>query len=347
MTPGNSRILNLFEGTEEGRVIRSDRQMTTPEAARPEEQNPAYEGRPTFSSSCFSVKMRGAESGRRQGGGALEPRGEMRGVTKAQGISDLFHRQTIRHERRFRMIKPPPLQPSLRSETKARSKQITRAAFTESRLLGERDQPQRLIQRPIVQSPEQTLESWVFGALRPRRLNTEPLQSTEVNAKPLTKRALVRAPSSKRPHGRRAGFLEGNLPPATMHSAEERTRGFAQSLRIGTGHRDIQSVLEERSPPGHQAAQSHRKQARTGREPLAAVARRGKETLAWPDSDDSTCDLHTSQTTIHPKPTRRNRDFARPNLSTRHIAIIHPEPLELKALPDGAWNRKLSHAVLD
>jgi hypothetical protein len=27
--------------------------------------------------------------------------------------------------------------------------------------------------------------------------------------------------------------------------------------------------------------------------------------------------------------------------------MINPEPLELKALPDGAWNRKLSHVVLD
>ena len=150
--------------------------------------------------------MRGAERGRRQGGGAFEPRGKMWGVTETQGTRDLFHRQNIRHERRFRMVKPPPLQPDLRSETKARSKQIARAPFTESRLLGERDQSQWLIQRPIVQSLEQTLESWVFGALRRCRLSTKPLQSTEVNAEPLTKRGLVRAPSRKRPDCRRAGF---------------------------------------------------------------------------------------------------------------------------------------------
>ncbi len=180
--------------------------MTTPEAARPEEQNPAYEGRPTFSSSGFGVTMSGAERGRRQGGGALEPRGKMWSVTETQGTRDLFHRQNIRHERRFRMVKPPPLQPNLRSETKARSKQIASAPFTESRLLGERDQSQWLIQRPIVQSLEQTLESWVFGALRRCRLSTKPLQSTEVNAEPLTKRGLVRAPSRKRPDCRRAAF---------------------------------------------------------------------------------------------------------------------------------------------
>jgi hypothetical protein len=90
MTPGNSRILNLFEGTGEGRVIRSDRQMTTPEAAKPEEQNPAYEGRPTFSSGGLQDSMGKAESRGCQGCGALEPAREMRCVTEAQSEGDFF-----------------------------------------------------------------------------------------------------------------------------------------------------------------------------------------------------------------------------------------------------------------
>lgn len=90
MTPGNSRILNLLEGTGAGRVIRSDRQMTTPEAAKPEEQNPAYEGRPTFTSGCLQNAVGDAKSRRCHGGGALEPTGEMGWMTKAQSEGDFF-----------------------------------------------------------------------------------------------------------------------------------------------------------------------------------------------------------------------------------------------------------------
>ncbi len=125
MTPGNSRILNLLEGKEEGRVIRSDRQMTIPEAAKPEEQNPAYEGRPTFSSGGLQNALGSAEGRGCQGCGALEPAREMRCVTETQSEGDFFDGWRVLLEGGLREIQSSPILPSLRGETEPGAEQVS------------------------------------------------------------------------------------------------------------------------------------------------------------------------------------------------------------------------------
>jgi hypothetical protein len=105
--------------------------MTTPEAAKPEEQNPAYEGRPTFSSGGLQNALGSAEGRGCQGCGALEPTREMRCVTETQSEGDFFDGWRVLLEGGLRKFKSSAILPSLWGETEPGSKQVTCAPFSE------------------------------------------------------------------------------------------------------------------------------------------------------------------------------------------------------------------------